>query len=252
MIAEAKAGGDGHTRRFVDGERPILAAFAEVGGLGWSVIAEEETRLAFAVPARMRRVTLVGTLAAALGALLFAFGFARRITRALERLDAAALAFGRGNLSVRVPVLSGGPSGDEIDALSHTFNRMGEELHSSRVEIERWNRELEARVEARTRELKEAQAQLVQAQKLAALGQLGAGVAHEINNPLGGVLGHVQLLLASRSSGDPDYSSLRAIDDAARGIAGSAQPAPLQRAAQRSGPVRTPSSQQARARNARR
>jgi signal transduction histidine kinase len=93
---------------------------------------------------------------------------------------------------------------------------MGDELATSRAEIERWNRELESRVEARTRELKEAQAQLVQAQKLAALGQLGAGVAHEINNPLGGVIGHVQLLLANHTPTDPDYEDLKCIDEAAR------------------------------------
>jgi len=87
---------------------------------------------------------------------------------------------------------------------------------ASREEILRWNKELEQRVEERTRELKEAQAQLLQAQKLAALGQLGAGVAHEINNPLGGVIGHVQLLLANRAEGDRDFKSLRCIEDGAR------------------------------------
>jgi len=52
-------------------------------------------------------------------------------------------------------------------------------------QLERWGSELEARVEERTRELKEAQGRLVRAERLAAIGQLGAGVGHELRNPLG-------------------------------------------------------------------
>jgi signal transduction histidine kinase len=204
---------DGHARRYVDGGgRVSVAAFAPVGGLGWSVIVEEDAEQAFRAPRRMRQLTLLVTGAASLLALGLAFVFAGRLTRALERLAEAARAFGRGKLDARVALASG----DEVGALASTFNKMGEELTASRAEIERWNKELEARVEARTRELKEAQAQLVQAQKLAALGQLGAGVAHEINNPLGGVIGHVQLLLADRPTEDKDYEDLKCIDEAAR------------------------------------
>jgi signal transduction histidine kinase len=93
---------------------------------------------------------------------------------------------------------------------------MGTELLASREEILRWNKELEQRVEERTRELKEAQAQLLQAQKLAALGQLGAGVAHEINNPLAGIIGHIQLLLMNRPAEDRDAKVLQHIEDGAR------------------------------------
>jgi two-component system NtrC family sensor kinase len=58
-----------------------------------------------------------------------------------------------------------------------------------------WNQTLERRVEEKTRELREAQDLLLRSRSLAAIGQLGAGVAHEINNPLAGVLGITQLLL---------------------------------------------------------
>ncbi len=62
---------------------------------------------------------------------------------------------------------------------------------------------LEQKVEERTKELKEAQAQLVQSAKMAAVGNLGAGVAHELNNPLGGILGYAQFILEKFQN--PDF-----------------------------------------------
>jgi C4-dicarboxylate-specific signal transduction histidine kinase len=93
---------------------------------------------------------------------------------------------------------------------------MGGELEASRVELQRWNQELQTRVEERTAELKAAQAQLLEAQKLAAIGQLGAGVAHEINNPLAGILGNAQLLLLDRPADDRDAAMLRKIEAQAK------------------------------------
>jgi signal transduction histidine kinase/DNA-binding response OmpR family regulator len=61
--------------------------------------------------------------------------------------------------------------------------------------VKSFNKELERRVEERTAELRSTQEQLVQAEKLASIGQLAAGVAHEINNPIGVILGFAQLML---------------------------------------------------------
>ncbi|MBI1977747.1 MAG: GAF domain-containing sensor histidine kinase, partial [Candidatus Omnitrophica bacterium] len=60
--------------------------------------------------------------------------------------------------------------------------------------LRRWNVELEKKVEERTKELKETQTQLIQAEKLATIGTLAGGIAHEINNPLTAVLTNVQML----------------------------------------------------------
>ena len=66
------------------------------------------------------------------------------------------------------------------------------ELEQARGDLEKMNEGLEERVEQRTRELREVQSKIVQSGRLAAVGELAAGVAHELNNPLGGILGYTQ------------------------------------------------------------
>jgi signal transduction histidine kinase/DNA-binding response OmpR family regulator len=78
--------------------------------------------------------------------------------------------------------------------------------------VKSFNEELESRVEERTRELKETRDQLVQSEKLASIGQLAAGVAHEINNPIGVILGFAQVMLKRTEAQDPLYKPLSTIE----------------------------------------
>jgi signal transduction histidine kinase len=70
-------------------------------------------------------------------------------------------------------------------------------------EIKRWGEELEHKVEERTQELRATQEQLLQSEKLASIGQLAAGVAHEINNPMGVILGFAQGILKTLPEDNP-------------------------------------------------
>jgi two-component system NtrC family sensor kinase len=79
-------------------------------------------------------------------------------------------------------------------------------------QLKRFNEELEQRVEERTRELREAQNALVQSEKLASIGQLAAGVAHEINNPIGVILGFTQVLRKRIDADDPIHRPLSLIE----------------------------------------
>ncbi|HEX9049279.1 MAG TPA: ATP-binding protein [Anaeromyxobacter sp.] len=175
----------------VEGDR-VLAAWAPLrDGTGWGVLVLVPAERAYAAIASMRRGVVVASLAV-LAAVLLVSGLAARGTlRALARIQAAARALGAGDLAARLPE----DGHDEIGEVSRTFNAMAGELQEARARLERWNEELRREVEARTRELALAQARLVEEQKLAAIGRLGAGVAHEINNPLTGILGNAELLL---------------------------------------------------------
>jgi signal transduction histidine kinase len=193
-----------------------LASAATVPALGWTVAAGQPRDEALAVVHEIRRRTLglaAGTLVVVV---LLALAWVRLITLPVRRLVAGALEYARGNFGHAVPVTSR----DELGHLTRTFNHMGRELESShsliaqqKSEIETWNRELQARVEEKTRELRALQDQLLQSQKMAAVGQLGAGFAHEINNPLANIRGAAQLLSSGMLDAQKQRRYLARIDE---------------------------------------
>jgi two-component system NtrC family sensor kinase len=90
-------------------------------------------------------------------------------------------------------------SRDELGELASSFNSMTGRLKKANAEISDWARTLEMRVEEKTAELKQAHAHIVRVEKMASIGKLAAIVAHEINNPLAGILVYAKLLLKRAS-----------------------------------------------------
>ncbi|MGB6340528.1 MAG: cache domain-containing protein [Candidatus Aminicenantaceae bacterium] len=130
-----------------------------------------------------------------------------RIIHPIKEMVLATQKIAEGDLSHKVNV----ESKDEIGFLANSFNKMTADLKTANEKLLEWGRTLEKKVEERTKELREAQAHLIQSEKLASLGKLAAGVAHEINNPLGGILIYSHLLLEDLDESSPYYGNLEKI-----------------------------------------
>jgi signal transduction histidine kinase len=193
------------------GER-LFGATAEVVGTHFAVIVCQTEAQAFAPLHAMQNQTLAGLGVSTLLSLAVGYALSRTLRVRLREYADGAEAFGRGALAHHIPV----QSADELGLLAETLNRMAADLQKSRDEIEAWNRELQSRVEARTQELKNAQERLVLAARLTAVGHLGAGVAHEIGNPLARIIGHAQLLQLEEGIAQETKTSLSGIEAAAR------------------------------------
>ncbi len=190
-----------------------LAAYAPVRRYGWGAVVAQPASLAFAAAERLWLFTLAWAaaglcLAAALGTLL-----ARRVTRPVQRLSRAAAAIAAGDWG---PVVDTAGN-DEIADLGRAFARMTHELRRRDQEIRAFNDELQRRVEDRTAELRAAHDQVLRTRRLAALGSLGAGLAHELNNPMTAITGYLAILGKSIPAGSSEGEMIaRAQEQAGR------------------------------------
>jgi two-component system NtrC family sensor kinase len=117
----------------------------------------------------------------------------------VRRLVRHSALVAEGDLESRVPI----SSRDELGELSAAINHMTENLGRADKELKGWADSLEHKVEERSREIMRMEEQLRRSEKLASLGTLSAGVAHEINNPLTGILLYASILNSDKRL-DPD------------------------------------------------
>jgi two-component system NtrC family sensor kinase len=120
------------------------------------------------------------------------------INRPLKKISKGIQAISDGKLNYKIHILSN----DELGLMANQFNMMAEKLDKAYLEIQNWTETLNDKVDEKNEELKYIYQQIVQIEKLASLGKLSAIVAHELNNPLEGILTYSKLISRKLSSYD--------------------------------------------------
>ena len=139
-----------------------------------------------------------------LAAVLVSLLVQRAVYRPLADLKDGAARLAEGDLEKQIPVRSD----DEFGQLAESFNSMTQALRKSRGELQDWGHTLEQKVQEATRELQLAHAETARSEKLASVGLLAAGIAHELNNPLTGVLTFSHLVRKQMPDGSPEAEDL--------------------------------------------
>lgn len=122
----------------------------------------------------------------------------RKIKDPLNALIKVSIAVANGDKSTRVEIKPN--QLDDMRMVSEAFNDMLDNLHTATTELENWSQQLEYKVQKKSEELGVAQHELMHVERLASLGKLSSSVAHEINNPLSGILIYTKLLYKQLSN----------------------------------------------------
>lgn len=179
-----------------DGE-DYLAAFNPIPARpGWGVIISQAAREAFSGINRLALIALIVVVTAIIIISIIAIWLSKTITRPLRELARAANRITTsGNLNEQIPITSQ----DEVGELSASFNGMILGLRKTRLALEHWNRELEHKVEIRTKQLTRSNEKLEQTnEQLERVNlhksQFLANMSHELRTPLNAIIGFSEIL----------------------------------------------------------
>lgn len=180
----------------ISGFAPVQSTYRlgaeNFNGKRWYIFISQNPEETYApIYSLLWRVSIYGLLLIGIISIMGYFA-AYRIVTPIQTLQKGAALIGQGNLNHRLDI----HTNDEIEQLANEFNNMA-------IELKGFYSALEQKVEERTMELKEAQSKLIQSERLLSMGQVAAGIGHELRNPLGVIRNSVYYLKGKISYQDP-------------------------------------------------
>ncbi|HAN78827.1 MAG TPA: hypothetical protein DCQ31_14225 [Bacteroidales bacterium] len=160
--------------------------------LGSLIIKLPLTKLDAAVEKFTAEFFLIGTLTTVLLVFLLILFTGRKIRNPLKDIIRVSQAVANGDTSKRLEIKP--KQLDDIKMVSVAINNMLDKLNNATIELQNWSQQLEYKVQIKSEELMEAQNELIHVERIASLGKLSSSVAHELNNPLSGVLTYTKLV----------------------------------------------------------
>ncbi len=160
-------------------------------------LAKADTQLAVS-SARMLYYTAGAMLIVAILSWLFVW---RVVAKPIHQLKNGTERLSQGELGYQIEV----QSQDEVGDLAHSFNGMSLQLRGANEQIVTWAKTLEDRVDQKTKELNRAHEHVLHVEKMASMGKMAAVVAHEVNNPLSGILTYAKLIRKWVASGQTEH-----------------------------------------------
>jgi len=133
----------------------------------------------------------------------------KQIIKPLTAIIKASESVTRGDKNTRLQIKNN--QSDDMRMVSEAFNEMLDNLQKASIELQNWSQQLEYKVQKKTEELGEVQNELFQIERMASLGKLSLSVAHEINNPLSGILTYSKLAYKQLSNLDMDDAKKESI-----------------------------------------
>ena len=182
---------DGH------GATDTVVGYAPVPGLKlpdntWHVFVRQQPTESYApIRDQLRNLLIIGLV---MTGLLWAMGryVATRIAHPIHVLQSGVESISQGTYDRPLSI----QTGDEFEDLAEAVHRMSDRLKASREDLERLNQDLAQRIEEKTQEITKHMQRLELAERMAALGKVASGIAHEINNPLGIILNRIECMEA--------------------------------------------------------
>jgi signal transduction histidine kinase len=174
-----------------------VVGFAPVRGLGasgntWHIFIRQQPSESYApIHEQVRNLALIGLVMIVLLAAMGRY-VAARIAKPIQVLRKGVESISAGTYDGPLDI----KTGDEFEDLAAAVHRMADNLRASRAELEALNRDLSRRVEEKTAEVTRQMQQLERSERLATLGKVASGIAHEVNNPLGIILNRIECIEA--------------------------------------------------------